>query len=154
MKKKLITTAMAAMAIATIGLTTNINASTQDRPYTFHFIGGSAVTDRQIKEDDSSLYMYFQLGTATKYEAHAVGWKYGQVFETDCSSDPANPGVHYHYGFIKGQERFMFNYVKERNCPLAGVRADGISGQSASGVWSPDSKYEAGVIPATDYIIR
>lgn len=154
MKKKLITTAMAAMTIATIGLTTKINASTQDRPYNFHFIGGSAVTDRQIKEDSSSIYMHFMLGTATAYEAHAVGWKYGQLLETDCSSDPANPGVHYHYAFEKGQKRFMYNYVKERNCPLAGVRAEGISGQSASGVWSPDSVYEAGVIPATDYIIR
>lgn len=145
---------MAAMTIATIGLTTKINASTQDRPYNFHFIGGSAVTDRQIKEDDTSLYMNFMLGTATEYEAHAVGWKNGQLFETDCSSDPATPEKHYHYKFKKGQRRFMFNYVKERNCPFAGVRAEGISGQSASGEWSPDSIYEAGVIPATDYIIR
>lgn len=154
MKKKLITTAMAAMTIATIGLTTNINASTQDRPYNFHFIGGSAVTDRQIKEDSSSIYMHFMLGTATAYEAHAVGWKYGQLLETDCSSDPADPEKHYHYAFEKGQKRFMYNYVQERYCPLAGVRAEGISGQSASGVWSPDSTHEAGVIPATDYIIR
>ena len=154
MKKKLITTAMAAMAIATIGLSTKINASNQDRPYEFHFIGGAAVTDRQVKEDDTSLYMHFMLGTATEYEAHAVGWKYGQVFETDCSSDPATPKKHYHYKFEKGQKRFMYNYVRERNCPLAGVRAEGISGQSASGVWSPDSVYEAGVIPASDYIIR
>ena len=154
MKKKLITTAMAAMTIATIGLSTKINASSQDRDYYFHFVGGSAVTNRQIKEDSTSFYMHFQLGTASKYEAHAAGWKYGQMFETDCSSDPANPGVHYHYAFEKGQKRYMYNYVQERNCPLAGVRADGISGQSASGVWSPDSVYEAGVIPATDYIIR
>lgn len=154
MQKKLITTAMAAMAIATIGLSTKINASNQNRPFNFHFVGGTAVTDRQVKEDFSSIFMHFMLGTASGYEAHAVGWKYGQLFETDCSSDPANPGVHYHYDFVKGQQRFMFNYVKERNCPLAGVRADGISGQSASGEWSPDSVYEAGVIPATDYIIR
>jgi hypothetical protein len=47
----------------------------------------------------------------------------------------------------------MFNEVKERGFPMCQIFAEpNLSGTTASGKWSPDSVYESGVLPATDYI--
>ncbi len=141
------------MMVLSIGFT-SISASNIDRGYTYHFTTSNnlvQVTTKQPKENDTSLYMYYVSGGPT-YVAHAAGYTTISTYK-DCSYDKNSAAqFSYKYEFKPGQRRYMYNYVRENGYSYAGVYARAYTAGSASGVWSPDSVYESGVISANNYI--
>lgn len=134
------------------------NLSTQssvDRSFNFYFSGYNSTdcTGHQPKENDSSVYMYYVSGTpGLIYDAHVVGYN-NFYLEKDCSYDSSTTSkFSYKYRFHNGDRRLMYNYVRENGYQYAGIRAVGHGKGTATGVWSPDSVYEAGLIPESDYI--
>lgn len=144
---------MMSVMLAVIFTCNIVSASTMDRSYSFYFSSYNQVKDtgHQPKENSSSLYMNYS-GNGPSYIGYALGYTnfYGA---RDCSYDPSDPAKYsYKYRFSPGNRRFMYNYVKENGYNYAGVRATSLGTGTAAGVWSPDSVYEAGVLPESDYI--
>lgn len=101
-------------------------------------------TPSRVKENASSCYMY-----CMNANSNYVGSVYGGNQDSgayDCSQG-------YRYLFAQGTKRFMYNNVYESHLPLALIKGHFYSnGGYASGLWSPDSVYQNGVLPASDYI--
>lgn len=117
-----------------------------DKPFTFYFTSYSGITNARRKTDYSSCYMSYTSGSLT-YIASALGQHYEEeVSATDCSHG-------YRYRFTAAHEkRFMYNYALEDGYPWICIGATTVGSGTSSGVWSPDSVYQAGVLPASDYI--
>lgn len=130
--------------------------SNVDRSFDFYFSGynSSDCTGHQPKENDSSVYMNYVSCSPENltFDAHVVGYTNYYV-EKDCSFDKNSPSrFSYKYRFNRGNRRFMYNYVLENGYHNAGIRAVAYGKGTATGVWSPDSIPEAGVLPESDYI--
>ncbi len=120
-------------------------ANNSDTSFVFVLNGiDSTQTSPRRKENDTSSYMY-----CTSCNGHYVGSVWGGEENAglhDCSGG-------YRYYFAAGYKRFMYNYVYELRYPLCSIVADPSTASiTARGVWSPDSVYQAGVNPPTDYI--
>ena len=129
--------------------TMKVQADSYDRQFRFIFtdIFEGRITGPQTKDNDSSVYMWYSSGSPHSYDAKVIAFTNPNAYEwTDCSGG-------YHYRFYRGQKRFMYNYVKENGHSTAGVYGyHQSSAGTASGYWSPDSVYESGVLPASDYL--
>lgn len=155
---KITTIVLAAMfsigvASKAVSASSAVPASNVDRAFSFYFptYGSVKDTGHQPKENDSSLYMFYS-GNGPDYTAKALGYTNFYVAK-DCSYDPADRTKYsYQYRFYPQCQRFMYNYVKENGYHYAGIRATSLGAGTASGVWSPDSVYQAGVLPESDYI--
>lgn len=127
------------------------SASNADSGFTFSFSGYMDRTGIRQKDNDTSMYMYCT-STSTPYIASARGTYNGSTFY-DCSYDWDDPTpTKYTYQFTSGIKRFMYNYVLENGFTYCAISANTSSNGSASGYWSPDSVYESGIRPASDYI--
>ena len=157
MKKILLPLITGIMLSGSVVMAKNVSpTSSVDRSFDFYFSGrnSSDCTGHQPKENDSSVYMNYVSGNPgnLKFDAHVVGYNY-YYFEKDCSYDPTSTSqFSYKYRFSQGDRRLMYNYVRENGYTHAGVRAVGHGKGTATGVWSPDSVYEPGLIPESDYI--
>ena len=141
------------VASKAVSASSTVPASNVDRAFSFYFptYGSVKDTGHQPKENDSSLYMYYS-GNGPSYIAKALGYT-NFYFAKDCSYDPNDLAkFSYQYRFDPGTRRFMYNFVKENGYHYAGIRATSLGEGTASGVWSPDSVSEAGVLPESDYI--
>ena len=141
------------VASKAVSASSAVPASNVDRAFSFYFptYGSVKDTGHQPKENDSSLYMFYS-GNGPDYTAKALGYTNFYVAK-DCSYDPADRTKYsYQYRFCPQCQRFMYNYVKENGYHYAGIRATSLGAGTASGVWSPDSVYQAGVLPESDYI--
>ena len=138
--------AMVAMMLFSVAAITASANNHKDTDYSYSLTGGDHYkTSFCIKEDNSSCYMYCKKSTGTYDACVYTGPKLG-----GCAID-ASGG--YHYRFKQGQKRFMYNYVNEMGYEVCAIFATTYNnGTVASGVWSPDSVWEAGVISASDYI--
>lgn len=102
--------------------------------YSFSYIGQQDRTDYRDKTDATSSYMNCT-GGAGRYTAWVVGKnKFGSEVNMSGGS---------YYGFASGQSHYMSNYVYENyggqsNC-VAAIRGESLDGNTAFGVWSPDS---------------
>lgn len=127
------------------------SASNLDSSFQFRFNGYMDRTGVRQKEDSTSMYMNCASIT-TPYIASARGTRDGSTFY-DCSYDwQAATVKRFTYQFVSGNKRFMYNYVKENGFVYCAISANTSSNGSATGYWSPDSVYESGVLPASDYI--
>lgn len=119
--------------------------NTQDTDFSYVLNAGDQYkTEARQKLDYSSSYMNCMICSGN-YVA-AVWGGYVDATAYNCSQG-------YRYYFATNYKRFMFNEVKERGFPMCQIFAEpNLSGTTASGKWSPDSVYESGVLPATDYI--
>ncbi len=116
-----------------------------DSPFSYELTGGDNFkTPFRDKEDDSSVYMKCINATGS-YEA--------RVYSGPRNACAVDVSFGYHYHFVQGNARFMYNYAYECGYDIAAVFATTYNnGTVASGVWSPDSVWEAGVLPASDFI--
>ncbi len=102
--------------------------------YSFSYSGQQNRTSYRDKTDDTSAYMLCTGGSG-RYTAWVVG-------KNEYGSEVNMSGGSY-YGFASGQSHYMSNYVYENyggqsNC-VAAIRGQSIDGNTAFGVWSPDS---------------
>lgn len=128
------------------------SATNIDSDFAFSFNGYMDDTGLRKKDNDSCLYMYCQTAN-TPYMASARG-AYNEYSTDyyDCSFDwdDDTPQV-FTYTFTSGVKRFMYNYVIENGFDYAAISASTSSNGYASGLWSPDSVSESGVLPPSDY---
>lgn len=122
-----------------------------DEGYSYSFSTNVKYTKGREKLDDTSCYMYYQSGSVT-YTASA----YGQLAENSTSHVDCSGGFLYRFTSAH-QARFMYNYVWETNektgqTPYISIKGSCTTSGNCYGVWSPDSVYQAGVLPAGDYI--
>lgn len=120
-------------------------ASNVDTAFSYNLNGGDNFkTEARYKENSTSVYMNCQTSTGSY-----VAGVYGGDSEA-CSYDCSNG---YYYYFNQGYARFMYNKVYEWGYEMAAVYAVTTNnGTVASGLWSPDSVPQSGVLPASDYI--
>ncbi len=124
--------------------------NTTDTKYTFNFSANSNYTSARQKQDDSSCYMYYNNGTlsftASVYGTYITGTN---IPHYDCSNG-------YHYSFTSNHEkRFLYQYVHDDGnsyYPYASIRGEATGYGTCKGYWSPDSVYQATVLPASNYI--
>lgn len=142
---KLTSTIMLSILLVSTNPEIYANASNVDTTFRYVLDGSDSFkTGAREKENATSCYMYCQTSSgdyvATVWGGHAAAQAY------DCSQG-------YRYYFLAGYKRFMFNNVNERGFEMCLICADpNTSGTVATGLWSPDSVYQSGVRPATDYI--
>lgn len=142
---KICIVAMVFMMLASIAAMSVSAVNNTDTKFSYQLTGGDNFkTEFREKEDDSSVYMKCTSATGS-YEARVYSG-----IPNSCAVDVSNG---YHYHFVQGNARYMYNYVIEWGYDAAAVFATTHNnGTIASGVWSPDSVWEAGVISASDYI--
>ena len=128
------------------------SATNVDDPFSFTFNGYMDRTNVRYKDNESNMYMYC-VSSDTPYIASARGratQNYGDF--VDCSYDIADPTPKvFTYTFTPGIKRFMYNYVRENGFVWAAISANTSSNGYATGWWSPDSVYESGVRPPSEY---
>ncbi len=121
-------------------------ANNIDTAYNYSFSNNSAITVARAKTDSSSCYMNYNSGSIS-YTAQALGMPQ----EEGPVADDVSAG--YHYSFTLAHERrFMYNYAYEWGYPYLCIGASCSTNGVASGLWSPDSVYEYGVLPESDFI--
>lgn len=129
--------------------TVTVLADTNDQSYKFIFTDTfeGRITPPREKDNYSSIYMWYSGSGPAFYDAKAI------AFTNSLQSEWTDSSGGYHYRFYRGQRRFMYNYVKEHGYSTAGVYGYNQSSTgTAIGYWSPDSVYESGVLPASDYL--
>lgn len=136
-------------AICLIAFTDMASANNNvDTSYTFNFSNNNKYTSPRAKYDDSCCYMYYNNGTIS-FKASARGQANTSISgpnSTDCSQG-------YKYQFTSAhQKRFMYNNVYESGLSYLRIKGESGSSGTAKGYWSPDSVYQATVLPPTDYI--
>ena len=152
----IVTTSMIFIMLVTSLLISVSAKNNTDTPFDFMLAGNANETHIRDKEDASSMYMYCE-NTTTRYKGIAFGVysvEGTNIYEEiDCSYDVnETEDRSRQYWFYSGYKRFMFNYVNERGLDLAFIRGEAEEIGIATGVWSPDSVPEAGVITEYDYI--
>lgn len=135
---------MAIMMIAST-LAITASASVKDTSFSYSLTGGDNYkTAFREKENNSSCYMKCSSATGG-YQARVYSGP-RNACAVDCSGG-------YYYYFVQGNARFMYNLVIERGYDIAAIFATTYNnGTIASGVWSPDSVPQAGVLPGSDYL--
>lgn len=127
-------------------------ADNTDTPFEYMLAGNQNKTHIRPKDDSSSMYMYCT-SASTPYIAEAWGVDDVLYNHYDCSYDYSVPGdIQRRYYFVTGNKRFMYNYVIENGYDLCFIKGEASILGTATGVWSPDSVYQSGVISANDYI--
>jgi len=81
--------------------------------------------------------------TSSNYQTRILGGLSSASCAYDCSYG-------YRYTFTTGTARFMYSNVYENGYSYAVVQCV-TSGITASGVWSPDSVPQSGVLPPSDH---
>ena len=133
-----------------------VSADNTDTSYTYSFNTNSRSTLGRYKEDDSCCYMKYETGSIA-YTARA----HGKTSATDSISYDRSGG--FVYRFTSAHEaRFMYNYVWEKAhvagqiaypiCEYISINGSANGTGTATGVWSPDSVNQAGVLPPSDYM--
>ncbi len=126
-----------------------------DTPYTFSFNTNAKYTVGRLKTDDSSCYMKYSSGSIS-YTAKA----YGKTTVNTSTHYDRSGGFVYRFTSAH-QARFMYNYVYEKShgstavypiAPYISIQGAATGSGTAAGLWSPDSVYEAGVLPPSDYM--
>lgn len=137
-------------------VSTNAFASSQDKPFEFTTVNAStqAMIDRaQTKENTSSIYCYIQRtnnSAVTHAYVNARGSNSGYISPSEqtnnqnwayCNSaEPANRRM------TVGTQYFIYNSVKENKYSWAALSFKTPKAVTMSGVWSPDSVPQSGVV--------
>lgn len=143
--------ALMTMMMLLSAMAISVSASNTNSGFNYNFNGSTKLTMTRVKENNSSMYMYCQSAN-TSYLGSARGTINGEKY-WDCSYNWNVTGsTKKIYSFTANTARFMYNYVIENGYSRAAISASTSAGGSASGVWSPDSVPQDGVLPPSDYI--
>ncbi|MBO5195717.1 MAG: hypothetical protein J6C03_01315 [Clostridia bacterium] len=124
-------------------ITVKSGATSIKSPFTLDFYQDTlnAQTSFRIKETNSDVYMKCEKSDEG-YIAVVGGGNYFYDY-VDCSEG-------YQYYFVEGRSRYMHSNVYGNYLFAKIYSCNFTSELTASGVWSPDSVYEEGVLPSTD----
>ncbi len=143
--KVLILSMLSMIIISTFIVT--VSASSVDSAFNYTLNGqDNYKTSHREKQNNSCVYMYCKTITGPT-----------NTYTTKIYGGPRNAGTFdcswgYTYRFYKGYQRFMYNSVYEKGYALAAVYAnERTSNIVVTGVWSPDSVPQSGVLPPTDH---
>ena len=135
-----------------------VSADNADTGFDLYFNTDANYTDARYKTDSTSCYMNYETGNIT-YTAFACGKETDSEFDSSLYDRSGG----FVYRFTSAHEkRFMYNYVWEKAhdpaqmvypiAPCISISASANGYGTASGKWSPDSIYQAGVLPPSDYM--